>query len=282
MTSLSLLILSIFDYAPIPEVKISDQGITYALNAYVDSISAENPETLIDFHMSARVEKMGSSNILYVGSTISIGSFKFGIPVKYSRLGKRLVFWYEDENKIESHEQFNQIQKQFGEVLLNDLNEDGSINTNFNPAHLDFYSFHGGTYRFVLKDGFIKSTRKVCRFPDTSFYKKGYRYDKNGDLIYQEGVYDICSLDQGTPYCSYSYLEYFEKNGMSPIGDQGVSAELTIGKTGRVVKAEVLDKNGKLKEEIKHDYLLLMLKMPPWNPGKLKGKIVSYKIKIVL
>lgn len=191
------IILNLLPVGQIQEVRISDKVIETTLNAFIDIVNSKNEKPIVPYQLNARIENFGTSKIIYVSTGISIGQYKLlGTPDKFSRIGNRIVFWYESKNKIESLESFEEFQKQFGEYLVNDLNSDGSINTNFNPDQLSYLVFVGATYRFVIKNNAIKESKEICQFPGISFYQKGLSYDKNGYLMYGAGIYDICSLDR--------------------------------------------------------------------------------------
>jgi hypothetical protein len=284
MSTAFAIMLSFFSLSQIQEIKIADKGVETALNAFIDSINSKNEKPIVNYDLNARIENLGFSKIIYVSTAISIGSYKLlGTPDKYSRLGNRIVFWYESKNRTESLKQFEEFQKQFGEYLVNDLSSDGSINTNFNPDQLSYFDFVGADYRFVIKGNSIISSKEICQFPGLSFYQKGLTYDKNGYLMYRDGVYDICSLDR--PY-------KFEREGFEPMVyiriNSGISNEITkknkiiatitINKKGKPIKADIDDADKVLNDQQIRKLKEVILGMPHWNAQTVKGKRVCYRI----
>jgi hypothetical protein len=280
------IILNLFNSGKIPEVKIDDPGVVAALNAYVDSINTRNEKPIIDYHLVARTETVGPTRIIYVCQVVSLSRFKlFGIPDNYSKLGNRIVFWFEQKNKVDADDSFKEFQNQFGNDLLNDLKLDGSIdfpNDEFLHKNVNFFSFRGGTYRFVIKRNKIGDVRRVCSFPDTRFYKLGYVYDRNGDLMYQDGVYDLCAIDRPFVFYKYDPGEYFESKGMVIDVKLDISAWITFDEDGKAIRADFVDKQNALTQQMKDRYKSIILTMPPWSGATVKGKKVKYRLNQAL
>jgi hypothetical protein len=280
---------SLVSLGQIQEVKLNDKGIEAALNAYVNLIDANSEKPKVNYHLQVRIENYGSSKIVYVSSVVFISSFKFGVPDKYSKLGTHLVFLYEMKNKSTNDDSFREFQNQFGKELINNLKSDGSFDSGFNPEHIDYYAFEGegDIYRFVVTGSKVRSSRRICRFPNAEFYQKGYLYDKNGDLMYEDGAYDICSLDQSSRFYrdDFDPVDYIWNNsGISNevIGNHAVGMSITIDKKGKPIKAEVHDKDGVLTEQQKLKLVDVVLNMPNWNPQTVNKKKVCYRILVML
>jgi len=282
MNLIGAIILNIFILVQIPEMKITDKAVVDALEKSIDLLNSKNSHLNVKYHLQVRIEDLGSSKLIYISPVFFISSFKEGLPHKYSIIDNRIVFIYEGNNSSNGNMSFEEFQIQFGKELQNDLKPDKSIYSSLNPNNIDYYSFQVDTYRFVIDDNSIKSSKKVCRFPDTRFYQLGYKYDENGDMMYEDGVFHPCSLKNLKEYCNYSPLEYFESEGLSIESKYNITAWVTIGKNGYVIKASIIDTQNILTEELKRKYEKIILEMPRWNKARLKGKKVSYRVNLGL
>lgn len=281
MKLICAIVLSFLTSEFIQEVKISDQDVIKVLNIYLDSLNYRVPSQAVKYHLIARIENKGLEKIIYVSATPFIGAFWRNTPDEYSKLGDRLVFWYKAKGANNNEDAYQKFHSQFNKQLINDRSEDGihdpQIETEF--IGLEFI----GSYRFLVRKGKVESVRKVCSFPDGRFYDKGYKFDSLGNLMFNDGAYDICSLDR--PYNfdrkNFDPMDYIRTNSGISIEitkKHRIVATITIDKKGEPSIAEIEDVDkvlsnqqiGKLKEVI--------LGMPNWNTQTVKGKRVCYRI----
>lgn len=284
MSYFGIMLLNVLTIGNIPEVEIQDKGIIAALNVYIDSMESTNEKPIIAYQLLARLEKSSSGQVLYLNATCSMFDFTRGLPDKYSKIGSHLVFWFERRNKIDSSQATEVFLKQFEKYLINDITPDGKhdfIGTLNMDAYLSFQSL---PIRFVIERNQIKDIREVCLFPNTWFYQYGYKFDKNGDLMFDDGAYDPCSIDGHIDYVSggQDVNEYITSKAQIPENCMGfITAEITINKNGSPIKVTIKTYKGRVLDNQSRIRLEeTILNMPPWSQESVKGKIVSYRVSL--
>lgn len=270
----------------IPEVKITDQNVITAINKYLTSDNHLLQKSEFTYHLMISTEMSSSQNII-VGSVASMSAFIQNIPDSYSIFGNRLIFWYEHNTGLSSNEDFQQFYRQFEERLILNCNIDGS--DNFILGLNEFMDFKIiAPERYVVRDGVIVSSKKVCRFPDRRFKNAGFVYDESGDLRFKDGSYDPCSLDQPFSFVrdGYNPAEYIRNESNLPpefFNDNDLAYFLTINEEGRAVKAELYHNgNNKIDTVVNRQLTRIILNMPKCNVGYVNGKKVTYRILIGL
>lgn len=286
MIYLSILLLSIQVGFEIPKVEVEDGAILQAISSYVDSIDSSNRRPTISYHIMARLEQSPSGNRLYLSATCSMYDFKFGIPDRYSIQGSHLVFWFEQKKEAVDDESIRAFQKQFEGFLVKDILDDGSkdfLGTIHNDDYLAFQSFPICT---VIKSGTIVDVRRVCRFPNSWFYRHGYKYDDNGDLMFEDGSYDPCALDHpiGHKVDEQDVTQYIATKAQIPENCLGyITAIITMNKSGKPNRVEII-MNGSRQIDPQARVRLenTILKMPRWSKATVRGKAVDYKVSLGL
>lgn len=271
----------------IPEIPITDKTVELVLNTFIDSVKSINSASEVTFHINARVEHVAGKEVIYTSTAVSLGSFLIaGSPTSYSRLNEHLIFWHESTDYSEDGRLFEIVKNQFKDKLINDLVSAGKVNLNFDPKLQQLYWFQGVSTRFVVKDGFILTSKDICMFPGKHFFQKKYRYDNRGYLLVNDGVYHICSLDgpQRFTAADFDPIEYLQQTlESSEIKTKNdILLYITINKKGQAVHvvADRVDKvldSKQLKQISK-----AVLEMPRWIPQTIEGKKVCYRIAITI
>jgi hypothetical protein len=285
MKLICAIVLSFLTSEFIEEVKISDPDVINVLNIYIDSLNHKVSSQTVKYHLVARIDNEGTKKIIYVSATPFIGEFWRNIPDEYSKFGDRLVFWYKGKGDNRHDDSYKEFHSQFNKLLVNDRLADGThdpqIETEF--IGLEFI----GSYRFVVRKGKVESVKKVCSFPNNRFYDSGYKFDSHGNLMFNDGAYDLCSIDK--PYRfdrdNFDPMDYIRTNSGIPnevTKKHRLVVTITIDKKGKPTKVDVDDADKVLNSQQLNTLSEVILRMPKWNPQTVKGKKVCYRITIKL
>lgn len=285
------ILLTAFSYGQLPELKIEDPGILSAFQTYLDSLMNED-QADATYHLVARVDNMNNREFVYVQSVVSLSSFWGVVPDKYTQLDSRIVFWYERKHQMTEEENslaFKEFVAQFGKDMINNMSPEGKeIHSDATKIlwKMNFIE----PYRFEIKESKVISVKKLCsRFPDPILLSNGVSYDINGYPVYEDGVYDHCALDGPFTFTlaqdkDFDVNNYIRKNAGLPIEKflKGAFAyRVTIDEKGKVVNAVPIYPT-KIDPATNRILVDVMLNMPNWNVGTIKGKPVSYRVAIGL
>ena len=288
MSILFTVIFGCITLTSIPETKINDAAVEVALRAYLDSLSTQIGDQRILSSLIARVERTEHEVVVYVEDVAFMSSFWRNLPDSYSKFEDRIVFWFDKkEGCIGEHcaDEFKKFHNQFNDRLIIDFTTDGKLigKVGLDNSDLKFI----GPHRFLVEKNSVVQTRSVCQFPHDVFYELGHLFDDNGDLMYQDNSYSICSLDRPFQFTSEEYepMEYIRvKSGFGDyfFRQHDLGFYLTIDENGKVIKAENNPESINLDNDSENRLIDIMLNMPKWNPATVKGNKVKYKILIGL
>jgi hypothetical protein len=273
--------LSFLALAYIPETRIKDRDIIKALDIYLDSLNSKVQDQPVKYHLIGRIDNSESQKIIYVSATPFVGGFWNNIPDEYSHFRDRLVFWYKTKKDSHDPDAYHNFHEQFKQHLINDRSTNGINDSQVETKYIGLEFI--GSYRFVVKKGKVESVRKVCSFPDNRFYEKGYKFDSNGNLMFNDGAYDICSIDK--PYRldrdDFDPMDYLRTHSGIPVEitkKYRIGATITIDEKGKPIKFDVDDVEKVLSDKQLNRLMEVALGMPYWNPQTVNNKRVSYRI----
>ena len=259
----------------VAKIIINDSEVLKLIDRYDQYIKQEGFDNPRKQHLLLRVEKNGSKQLIYIGSTNLISTFFDDIPNCYAEQAGRIVFIYSDRDSNGGKEKFNQFYNQFETTLGNDITKDIKQNPNFQYGFIH----HPEIWRVELSSKRLKAIKQVPQFPSYIFYKD-YRYNNDGQMVYRDGFYHNSTIDphQWEPD-NFDLRVYILQNTSVPeytLKEGIVNAILVIDERGKVIESIIEGLNNEtMEEEVK----AALEKMPAWFPGKINGTPVKVRLR---
>lgn len=269
----------------IPERSVTDARAQLAIAIFIDSLESRIPDQGTNYHLIARSDDSRGSKIIYMTSVVSLSIFWNNVPDFFTRNGNRIVFWFDSKDDESASDIFMSFHRQFRNQLINDIDEFGNID----PAMDLEAGLHRslGTLRFEWKNDSELKVSRSCTFPDKKFYSAGKKFDSGGNLLVDDGVYDLCSVDKPFHFAAEGFdpVAYIEDTGRLPIAfirQHRVKVFITIGPDGKVVKVTFNEAGNLLDDSLKAKTEDVIRSLPPLNIATVKGRPVKYRLSLIL
>jgi len=267
-----LTILTILLQTQTPKKGI-DEGVKRVVSAYTDSLALDGLPDGEWFFVVRSEQNPHGENLVYIAVGLNLSSMlDSGAPNAYSEYNKKLIFIYSEVSgeRLDSLSRIAFV-KRFAPLVRIDS--------------MAILGWEPEPYRFVLsKERNVKGARRICQFPFPRFLEEGYIFDGDGNLMYNDGIYDTCNLTWNGFFTEVSPMQFLDNNqiGVSlPL--TGLGAVMVIDELGKVISVELSGRNlSTIAPNVRSRIVDLLKGMPKWNQGKIRGKPVKYRIHVGL
>lgn len=196
-----------------------------------------------------------------------------GAPDSYIKLNGRWVLIYSERTKVPERQE---AKRKFEADFMENLREEDT--TAFEVTDFSLYPF-----MFLIKAGKVEMTRHTCGFPFPSMYDGGKTFDEQGNLIYKDGVYDLCNVRLEGRLFAIAPMVFVREQTRDSLTSKNLLADLVVDEAGRVESVRLDGRDvGTLSENTKNELIKLIQGMSRCSRASVAGKPVKYRILVGL
>lgn len=249
-----------------------DKDVEKVASYYVDTLMREKRHLPPNLYLIVKTLETKTGRRVYVTSSEKLHDLlSEGIPNAYIKSNDRWIFMF--ASRVDTPDN-KTLKSKFLTDFSEQLNKEDTLSIS---------GFHPISFMYLLSGGKVLKARKICGFPFSSFLHQGKTFDEEGNLMYKDGVYDLCNLEIQGSLSSKPPLVLVRENTFDSLSSKSLGAELIIDESGKVESVRLNGEDiGTLSESTKSEIIKLLRNMPSWGKGSISGRPVKYRIFVAL